>query len=375
MKRTEIQTKQYIVNGFACFVLAPLLTLACSRDLSSFSTESPKNSGDANLGAMSACKGKTENFPIQASYRGKLDIVVAIDSKQGTEESRKQVVNNMRPLIKKLGDSDYQIAIISGALNACVKKVITKNTPKAVEELGTAIEEALKDGGGEYINMKAITALTGVMQANRDKQNHTVTNTGMCTNEHSDWLRDDSVVAIIIISGNKHLCCEPLACTMIDIEKSLQDINRLGDSSSDRKLYRLYGLLNQGTPYNKTEKQPDHTLGSNWYVDWSDFESYNLGGGYEVSTASKYLADFVKSIDDNDYKKIFDDITDDLATSLGDTFTLAETPDGSCVDVFLTSEGKKSKLSADEYEVDGKTLQIKKVLTAKDTEVSIIYNH
>ena len=374
MKRRERQVKPHIVGGFAYLVLViGLLMPACSRDLSSFSegTREPNQGSDDVTGqslSSSDCEGKTESFPVQASYR-KLDILVAVDNTAGTD-IRNKVAERMRPLIEKLGDSDYQVAIISGKLNACVEKVITKTTPNAVDELVDAIK-TITIAEGEYINMKAITGLTNVKIAElvSNNNNDSIVNDGMCSN---GWIRSDSVVAIMVISGQQHLCCYPIACTMPDIEDALRKIGRLSNDSSQRKLYRLYGLLNQSNEYtNRAPGYPPRYPDGDylWYVDWRDFEEWNIEG------TTTRLADFVKSIDDPNYDAIFDDIASDITTSLGDTFTLAETPDNKCADVFLTTDGKSNKLAASEYEVDGKTLKIKKVLRDKDTQVDIVYSH
>ena len=357
-----------------------LLTVACSRMSNSFSEgggdtgdviDGQRLSRDATVditaqGMNQVCEdAKTESFPIQASYRGLLDILVVMDSNTVTSARREQTAEQMRPLINKISASDYQIATISGDPEACVGTIITKDTPNAAEALVSAIKSVPPGPGSDlaYSNMKAITGLTGVKKAQRNS-NHSVTDIGMCSNT---WLRDDSVVAIIVISDNAHLCCYPYACTMIDIEANLKKVGRLGNSASQRRLYRLYGLLYQGYEY--TSEPPDHTQGDNWYVDWRDFEEYTISG------TTTRLADFVKSIDDPNYDEIFNDIASDITTSLGDTFTLAETPDNECVSIAVTTNGTAQTLGTSEYEISGKTLKIKKVLTTADTKVDISYSY
>ena len=367
------------VSSCGCFGLVLiLLTLACSQGSVSMSGEEnsasvlsygQRLSGDATAdiiaeGIIQSCEGgKTESFPIQASYRGRLDILVVIDSNRGTDARRAQAAERMRPLINKISASDYQVAIISGELDACIETLITKDTPNAVEALVSAIKSG-PTGSGQYVSMKAITGLTGVKYSQRNKTDHSVTDIGTCSNT---WIRDDSVVAIIIISGNEHLCCFPYACTMIDIEANLKKTGRLGNNTSQRKLYRLYGLLNQEHEY--TQQPPDHTQGDNWYVDWRDFEEYTISG------TTTRLADFVKSIDDPNYDDIFNNIANDLATSLGDIFTLAEIHDNNCASVSLTTNGTVQALIESEYEIIGKTLKIKRVLTTADTKVDISYSY
>ena len=358
-----------------------LLTVACSRMSTSFSEgggdtgdviDGQRLSRDAEpkvtaQGMNQVCEdAKTESFTIQASYRGLLDILVVIDSNTVTSARRVQAAERMRPLINKISASDYQIATISGDPEACVGTIITKDTPNAGEALVSAIKLVPPGPGGDfaYSNMKAITGLTGVKSAKRNSTNNSVTDIGMCSNT---WLRDDSVVAIIVISDNTHLCCWPYACTMIDIEANLRKVGRLGNSASQRRLYRLYGLLDQGYEY--TSEPPDHTQGDNWYVDWRDFEEYTISG------TTTRLADFVKSIDDPNYDEIFNNIASDIATSLGDTFTLAETHDNECASVSLTTNGTAQALSESEYEISGKTLKIKRVLTTADTKVDISYSY
>ena len=381
MRQAGEKIVSVLVGGFGCLGLAlMLLTFACSRGSVSMSGEAkgePNNSlndgqrlsGEATAaiiaqGINQSCEGgKTESFPLQASYRGLLDILVVIDSNASTDTRREEAAERMRPLIAKISASNYQVAIISGKLDACVETIITKDTPNAVEELVSAIKTGPTESG-EYVSMKAITGLTGVQYASRDMDDHSVTDMGMCSNT---WLRDDSVVAIIVISGNAHLCCHPYACTMIDIEANLKKMGRLGNSASQRKLYRLYGLLNQGHEY--TSEPADHTGGDNWYVDWRDFEEY------EISGTTTRLADFVKSIDDPHYDDIFDSIADDIVTSLGDTFTLAQTPDNHCATVAITTDGTAQTLDESEYEISGETLTIKRVLTTADTKVDISYSY
>ena len=380
MKSAEMKRGRISVTGSVCLGLVLiLLTVACSRRSSSLSeggsdpsdvTDGQRLSGDATVditaqGMNQVCEdAKTESFPIQASYRGLLDILVVLDSNTVTSARREQAAERMRPLINKISASDYQVAIISGDREACVGTIITKDTPNAGEVLVSAIKLVPPGPGGEfaYSNMKAITGLTGVKFAKRN--DHSVTDIGMCSNT---WLRDDSVVAIIVISDNTHLCCWPYACTMIDIEANLRKVGRLGNSASQRRLYRLYGLLDQGYEY--TSEPPDHTVGDNWYVDWRDFEEYTISG------TTTRLADFVKSIDDPNYDDIFNNIANDLATSLGDIFTLAEIHDNNCASVSLTTNGTAQALSESEYEISGKTLKIKRVLTTADTKVDISYSY
>lgn len=382
MRSLEMQMR-HVLGSRSYLVLALVsLMLACSQRHVSMGdggdgkksralTGNQGRSGDANPDIeaqdiiASDCKeGKKESFPIQTQHRGLLDILVVIDSNSGTNTRRAQAAERMRPLIQKLGNSDYQVAIISGQLTACVETVITKNTPNAVERLVSAIKTG-PIGSGEYVNMKAITGLTGVKYTIRNKHDHSLEDGEKCGN--TTWVRPNSVVAIIIISGNAHLCCEPYACTMIDIEENLRKVGRLSDNTSQRKLYRLYGLLNQGHEY--TSEPPDHTQGDNWYVDWRDFEEYT------IKNTTTRLADFVKSIDDSNYNDIFNNIASDIATSLGDTFTLAETHDDKCASVALTTNGTAQKLNSSEYEISGKTLTIKRVLTPADTSVSISYSY
>lgn len=357
-----------------------LLTLACSQGYVSMGdgggensdalTDNQRLSGDAEHGVVaqdvhqsqSCDDGKEESFPIQASYRGLLDVLIVVDGSQSMALRRQQAAQRLRPLIQKLGNSDYQVAVISSDLRACLSTVITKSTPNAVEQLVTAVSAGPATTTGDFATMKIITGLTNVKSATWDGAN--VVNNSMCAN---NWIRTGSIVAMIVISDKKHMCCHKHACTMPDIENALRSIGRIGNSNSQRKLFRLYGLLNQSDEY--TVEPSEYFSSNNWYVDWRDFEEYNISG------TTTRLVDFVKSIDDPNYDDIFNSITDDLATSLGDTFTLAETHDNRCAHVSLTTDGKAQALSDSEYEIIGKTLTIKRVLTNKDTQVSISYSY
>ena len=363
------------------FVLV-LLNTACSNEMNlstvgdednyghvSSSNQISAVSSDDVRGALAGMIGcdsmqtRDESFPIQSIFRTLLDVLIVIDGSPDMAQQRKMVAKRLQPLLERIAASDYQVAIISSDLGACVDTIITKSTPNAIETLTEAVATGPATSRGDFATMKVITGLTNVKDA--VWKGHVI-NKSTCSDD--SWLRDGSIVATIVISNKKHLCCHIHACTMPDIEAALRSTGRIGSSSSQRKLYRLYGLLNQKMEY--TRQSSEYGAGiESWYVDWRDFEQY------QVSGTNNRLVDFVKSIDTPNYDDIFNSITDDIVTSLGDTFTLAEKHDDACAQVALTSDGIAQVLDKSEFSITGKTLKIKRVLSTDDTQVDITYTY
>ena len=238
--------------------LIVFLALACKEE--SFRAQSPKKAAYKSLNFTQdsypiARESFTQGFSgdkSQETFRqgefGKLDILIVIDNSLSMSEEQDALSRNLRPLITKVQQSDWRIAVIStDARDRCHEAIISKDDIGAEQKFARAIQAGI-DGAGEERGIER--AVYGLGQGCR----------------FTPWVREDSTIAVLIVSdednchtgdnGVREYGCEGSPGRYGDyLTNHLGSIRNLGTDA------KVYGLLWDDQICQENEKHPSRAEG------------------------------------------------------------------------------------------------------------------
>lgn len=325
-----------------------------------------------------ASEQSTESFTPEKKIHDKLDILLVIDESGSMDTTHLTLASRLDDLLAAVKDSDWQIAVTTSNPMSCVLTVIDKNTPNYKQIFTETInQKSLKDSYKDYSLYEnsrryvateqaiygAIRGLRGDCIAARsldDKStdgfsqvaiNESRGGYSSSCQKKKTWIRDDSMLAILLITDEDHQCPHQYGCHITDFYFYLKSIR------TPHATGRVYGLID-------TERQGQHEpKGADMFLAWKD------GSG-------ESLFDFYDSVFNKDYSSMLTKISQNLAAALKNNFTLKHAHDGGSAVVVVTTEGgEKQTLEEGQYSIEGNALSINITLPADTKEIKVTYSY
>ena len=306
----------------------------------------------------------TQVFNPKINTNNKLDILLVIDNSGSMYDYQKNLSTKLESLLEHINDTDWQIAITSSDTRDGIASVISKEKGNQ-NEFGSTITNLGIDGiGNEAIVFKATQALKGNYLLNNDlglettqiydcwinqscdKRTSQMTRQISSCKEREHWLRDDSMLAILLITDEEHQCHDRVfGCTINDFYFYLKSIR---EPKATAKVYGLFCLKDENECARELLGRPTNK-GSKTFARWRDEDGEGL-----------FEPNGVASIRDADYSKTLKAISQSIATSIEENFTLEHVHDGKgdTSVTFITTDGNRERLAEAEYRITGNTLVV-----------------
>ena len=324
---------------------------------------------------QTAAQQATESFTPEKKIHDKLDILLVIDESGSMNETHRTLSSRLDDLLTAVKESDWQIAITTTNPMSCVLTVIDKHTPKYKQIFTETInQKTLQDSYQDYslylqsnheqAFYGAIRGLRGdciVARSLDDKNiegviseaalNESIGGYNSSCQKKKTWIRDESMLAILLITDEDHQCLNSYGCHITDFYFYLKSIR------TPHSTGRVYGLLD-------TERQGQHEpKGADRFLAWKD----NNG---------ESLFDFYDSVFNQDYSSMLTKISQNLAAALKNNFNLQHRHDGGKTSVTITTaDGETQTLKEGQYNVEGNALSINITLPANTKEIKVTYTH
>ena len=328
----------------------------------------------------------TQIFDPKVNSNNKLDILLVIDNSGSMYVPQQQLAKNLAPLLEYIKDNDWQIAITSSDTRDGIAKIINKDNK---DEFAPTITGLGTNGiTNEAVLFKAIQALKGNYLPNNDlglkstqlhqcivnncldllqpcscETTYTTRQIGSCeerqrTEDNKPWLRDDSMLAILLVTDEDHQCHDQVfGCTINDFYFYLKSIR------VPHATVKVYGLLgDRGAPSDLTS---GFVGGNNWFTRWRDGDGESL------------FAEVPSSIYNNDYNSVLVAISRSIATSIEHSFTLDHAHDDKSEPsvTFVRSNGKREPLAKGQYRISGSSLRIIAKIPDDIEKIEVSYSY
>ncbi len=327
----------------------------------------------------------TEVFTPSVDTERKLDILLVVDNSGSMLDEQENLAGKLDRLLEEVKDSDWQIAITTTDARDCVAKIIT---PTNKDKFAATVRGLGTDGSGDEMAVwKIIQALQGncirddsggsentilwekalqlqdegvlfaendairAMRLPRGKDARDVSSCG----RRRGWLRDNSTLAILLVSDEDHNCNKHYMCGLTDLYFYLNSIRTLHATA------RLYGLLDIDTKHSANVKLGGQ-VGANKFLQWQDGDGEPLFEHYA-------------SINANDYSETLQKISRSISSAMQNTFVLKHLHDGHKFTVKLTYGDDSRVLEENEYVLDNKTLHITTTMPANISRIEVLYTH
>ncbi len=332
----------------------------------------------------------TEVFTPSVDIERKLDILLVVDNSGSMLDEQENLAGKLDRLLEEVKDSDWQIAITTTDARDCVAKIIT---PANKDEFAATVRGLGTDGSGDEMAVwKVIQALQGncvhddsggsentilwekalqlqeegvlfaesddirTMQLPHGKDARDVSSCG----RRRGWLRDNSTLAILLVSDEDHNCNEHYMCGLTDLYFYLNSIRTLHATA------RLYGLLDIDTRDNANGKMSNPNIatlpGANKFLQWKDGDGEPLFEHYA-------------SINADDYTETLQRISRSIYTAMQSSFILKHVHDGRKFEIKITYGDDSRVLEENEYVLENKTLRIITTLPANTSRIEVLYTH
>ena len=332
----------------------------------------------------------TEVFTPSVDIERKLDILLVVDNSGSMLDEQENLAGKLDRLLEEVGDSDWQIAITTTDSRDCVVKIIT---PANKDEFATTVRGLGIDGSGDEMTVwKVIQALQGncvrddsggsentilwekalqlqekgVLFAENDAirdmrlpSGKDARDVSSCGRRRS-WLRENSTLAILLVSDEDHKCNEHYMCGLTDLYFYLNSIRTLHATA------RLYGLLDIDTRDSGSGWFSNQTLatlpGARKFLEWRDGDGESLFEHFD-------------SINADDYSETLQKISRSISTAMQSSFILKHSHDGRKFAVKVSYGDESRVLKEDEYVLDDKTVRIVATLPANTSRIEVRYTH
>ena len=297
---------------------------------------------------------KTEVFTVE-KVDSSLDILLIVDDSGSMGPYNGQLKDNLNPLLEHIADSDWQIVIKTTSMQGCFRAQIREGETDYETKFEDAIAGIISggDGGEEEAIQVATKALREEFPLKSFGEN--LFSGNLCDNGSKlTWLRDNSVVAILIVSDE-------------DVDATC-DTNRDGTNGCIDTFYdqlatirdphvtaKIYGILSPND-----ESTSD--LSRREYMEWRDKKE------------NKPLFDLYTSIS-GDFNEVLGQISENIADSLQSIFSLEKVSNGNMIEVILIfSDGEEETLHEDEYKIENKNIIINE-LPEEAQRIKVIYTY
>jgi hypothetical protein len=172
-----------------------------------------------------------ESFQVTAS--GKLDLLVVVDNSTSMQEEQANLASKLDPLLSRIGDTDWQIAVVTTS-SPCLRKgrLIKKSDADAKAAFAAAVVPPLDNTVVEKGFPTAIRALKGE-----------------CNATTTPWVRAGSAVAVLILSDEDNCgsnAGEGCPGELGETPEQMVDYLRSIRSAAEARIYGLFeGPLNE----------------------------------------------------------------------------------------------------------------------------------
>ena len=264
-----------------------------------------------------------ESFVPSKVENRKLDILMVIDNSTSMQAHRDSLASNLSHLFEYAGllNSDWRIGVISSARDSLLlQPFITAENWK--DEFAALVKNPhsghSQDSDAERVLFNASRALQG--EAGRN------------------WLRTNSIAVVLVVTNEDHRQC-----------------NQDTESCSEENAYSLQNFYEELRSLRKPQvtAQIYGILSAEEERRMNFLSSIVLEGGENGSLFTNWqpLGE--------DYSKVLQDISKNVAYTLQSTFTLQHAYSGDRSEVVVnTADGRQITLSQDEYEISAKMLSI-----------------
>ena len=342
-----------------------VLLVTCNRD----------EMGTSFSSQQTAAQQSTESFTPEKKTHDKLDILLVIDESGSMDKTHLTLSSRLDDLLAAVKDTDWQIAITTTNPLSCVLTVIDKHTPNYKQIFTDTInQETLQDSYQDYslyLNSDQEQAIYGAIRGLRgdciaarsldDKNEYRIStvavkdsNRGYSSScqKKKTWVRDGSMLAILLITDADHQCNHHHGCHITDFYFYLKSIR------TPHSTGRVYGLL-----HTDTTKTGDDTPGARKFLAWKDANGESL-------------FDYHDSVHNPDYSEMLTKISQNLAAALKNNFTLKHRHDGDEASVTITTaDGTTTTLAEGQYRVEGNAVSINITLPANTKKIEVTYTH
>ena len=303
-----------------------------------------------------------ENFT--QDEKGVLDILLVIDNSISMRRAQYKLSTKLSSLLNYLSDSNWRMAVTTTDRSNCLARIIDKETPNYEEVFeNTIIGLGTKGAGDEEAILMATRALKGE-----------------CNGQINPWLRENSSIAVVIVSDEDHQCYRDVRgwgeyrkCydPWDDRETRLEKVYRPIDEFyshlqkiTARSMFAVYGILNTNNrDYNRN---PDNT--SRLFESWRSKENASRHQGQPLFSS-------IANIFSDDYNSVLQEISHDISVNLKDQFALSRTPDFGTLKVEIIDGDTATILHPTEYHLLSTTLTLENAPPqGSEIKVSYAYN-
>jgi hypothetical protein len=269
-------------------------------------------------------QGKHDLFD-QQTQKGPVDILLVIDNSISMTEEQRNLSDKMHDLVASLGNSDWQIGVISttavfeNAEPQCVMNLIRSTEPDAAAKFRNAV---LAGTSGDSNEQGILQAVVGLSCPSRP------------------WLRPEASVAVLIVSDEDNCSADGEDCrgSVAENENYLIQYVEQSLGLEVGKNAGFYGIFSP--PATPCQTSPNAGLQYQRLVDYKAQGMVNYG-----------------NICDASYKTTLNRISDNIAVLLGSQFELKETPLPGSLKVKLVLEnGTERVLEPNEFSLNQKTI-------------------
>jgi hypothetical protein len=254
----------------------------------------------------------------QQARQGPVDILVVIDNSISMTEEQTNLSDKMHDLVASLGNSDWQIGVISTTAvfengePQCVMNVIRSTEPDAAAKFRTAVLAGTSGDSNEQGILQAVVGLSCPARP---------------------WLRSDAPVAVLIVSDEDNCSADGEDCRGSVAENENYLIQYV-EQTLGREIGKnagFYGIFSP--PADPCQTSPNIGLQYQRLVNYKAEGRMNYG-----------------NICDASYKTTLNRISDNIAVLLGSQFELKETPmPGSLKLKLVLSDGSERVLEPHEF--------------------------
>jgi hypothetical protein len=262
----------------------------------------------------------------QQAKKGSVDILVVIDNSISMTEEQRNLSDKMHDLVASLGNSDWQIGVISTTAviengeAQCDMKVIRSTEADAADKFRLAV---LAGTAGDSNEQGILQSVVGLSCPSRP------------------WLRSYASVAVLVVSDEDNCSADGADCRGSVAENEGYLIQYV-EGTLGREIGRnagFYGIFSP--PSHPCQTSPNVGLQYQRLVDYKAQGMMNHG-----------------NICDASYKTTLNRISDNIAILLGSEFELKEKPlPGSLKLKLILSSGSEWALNPNEYSLDQKTIR------------------
>ena len=263
-------------------------------------------------------KDETERFD-QEEKAGLLDILVVIDDSGSMDQEQQNLATKLDDLLMYIAETDWQIGVVTTTpKNACEISIITVGENDIQNKFAAAVDAGTGGSGNEAGIKEAVNGLR-------------------CT--ENPWVRNDSSVAVLIVSDEDNCSFDGSDCQGEDWDKPQYLIdyvqNTLGRTVGQTAGF--YGIFSDPA-------DPCDTAFNN-AKQYKELVMYNAGNNVNYG-----------DICDASYATTLNKISENISGLLRNQFELKEKPSAGTLKVSVDLNGTVTEVNSGDYTLTGKTI-------------------